>query len=221
MTADESHESITGSASPKKHRIILVPNLLKEATLPHPSTIALDIFAIHLIFPPFPAAVLPMGGSKLKSKFLSWSCQTGFLAVTYRARHHYCSERCKGRKQQLGELVKPCQAAEWSIYFLIDLAFLSLRSNDCLIKFHKFPMSHCALTFVMLKISDLQFCNLSPKLLWCYFSCSCSPAVILVLLFSCPYTSKLRYQISHRRWLPWHDNCPFFPASPYTMLFKF
>lgn len=62
MTADESHESITGSASPKEHRIILVPNLLKEATLPHPSTIGVGIFAIHLIFPPFPAAVLPMGG---------------------------------------------------------------------------------------------------------------------------------------------------------------
>lgn len=99
MSANDSHESITRSASPKKNRIILVPKLLKEAPLQYPSTTAVGIFAIHLTVPSFSAAVsCPWRGSKLKSKLLSWSCQAGFLAVTYRARCHYFSERYKGRK---------------------------------------------------------------------------------------------------------------------------
>lgn len=60
MRAHGSHESITSSASPKKP--VLVPNLLKEATLPYPSTIAIGIFAIHLIFPPFLQQYVAHGG---------------------------------------------------------------------------------------------------------------------------------------------------------------
>lgn len=98
MSADDSYDSIISSASPKKHRIILVPNLLKEAPVPYPSTIAIGIFAIHLKIPSFSAVVSsPWRDFKLKSK-LRWSCQAGFLAVAYRARCHYFSERHKGRK---------------------------------------------------------------------------------------------------------------------------
>ena len=65
MTADNGHEIISGSARPKKHSITLVLNILKEVTLPHPSTTVVGISAIHLIFTPFPAAVLAAPGGVL------------------------------------------------------------------------------------------------------------------------------------------------------------
>lgn len=65
MTADNGHEIISGSAGPKKHSITLVLNILKEVTLPHPSTTVVGISAIHLIFTPFPAAVLAAPGGVL------------------------------------------------------------------------------------------------------------------------------------------------------------
>lgn len=69
MSGDDSHDNIFRSASPKNHRIILVPNLLKEVPLPYPSTVAVGIFATHLKIPSFSAAVsCPWRDSKLKSK---------------------------------------------------------------------------------------------------------------------------------------------------------
>jgi len=59
--------------------------------------------------------------------------------------------------EQLGKLVKACEAAEWSIYFPIDLTLLSLRSNDCLIKFLKFPMLQC---LNLCNGKDLRFADL-------------------------------------------------------------
>lgn len=168
------------------------------------------IFHIRNIPPLSFSSMLPTGRSKLKSKFLSWSCQVGFLAMTYRARYHYCSERCKGRKLRGACKTLPsCRV----VYLFSYWSCLSLRNNDCFIKFLKSPMLHCALTFVMLKISDLSLCNLSPKLLWWYFSCT-----VLLLLSLCCYSHALSFLNSDIRFLR-GDDCPGIKIAPSPLLF--
>lgn len=106
-TADDTHEIITDSASPREHRIILVPNLLKKAALLYPQAIIVNIFAMHLIFPRFPEALCcSWQGTKIKSKILIWNCQLGFLAVSYRAKYHHCAENAKGGNWAIKEACK-------------------------------------------------------------------------------------------------------------------
>lgn len=151
--SDDSQDSTIRSASPKKHRIILVPNLLKEAPLPYPSTRAVGIFAIHLKMPFFSTVVsCPCRDSKLSSWLLSNDLKSQVSLFLWKTQRE--------ETKQLEDLVKSCQAVEWSIYFPIDLAFLPLRNNDGLIKCLKFPCVTLCLNLCNAK--DLRFAILYP-----------------------------------------------------------
>lgn len=174
MTADNGREIISGSAGPEKQRIILILNILKEATLPHPSTTVVGIFATHLIFPPFLAAILAALGRVLGSN------PNSFETVKLTSCHWYIEpgiiialKDAKGGNRAIKGTCKTLLSYKWSIYFSIDRVCLSFRNNVCPMKHLKFPLLLCALTFVMLKtqIATLQFifhsllCNLLPKFL--------------------------------------------------------
>lgn len=156
MTADNDHEIISGSARPKKHGIILILNILREATFPHPSTTVVDIFAIHLIFPPFTAAFLAALGRVLSSK--PNSCE----AVKLTSCHWYIEpgiiialKDAKGGNRAIKGTCKTLSSYKWSIYFSIDHVCLSLRNNVCPMKQLKFPAALC-LNLCDAKDSDLQ-----------------------------------------------------------------
>lgn len=181
MTADGGRESITASANHKKHRIIVVLSLLKENTLPHPLTTAVGIFAIHLIFPPFSAAVCcPWRGSKLKPKFLSWSWQAGFLPLTYRTRYHYCSISFWAIKG-VCKTLSSCQVVYlfpyWSCFSFFEEQWQS----------HQIPqVFYVSLCLNLCNAKDLRFAILKSVFCSVIFHLNCCGS-IFPALFSCCY----------------------------------
>lgn len=84
--------------------------------------------------------------------------------------------------EQLQELVKPLSSCRMVYLFSIDIAFLSLRDNDCLIKSLRFPKF--ALCLNLCNDKDLRFAILQSVFHSVIFDLNCHGDIFPVL-FSC------------------------------------
>lgn len=143
MTADDGHKIISGLASPKKHRIILIPKTKKKKK----RSTSINHICWHIYHTPniFSLSWSSYGNHEgdlnwnLNSSFKVVKLDSWFLSLIYRTRYHYCFERCKGRKLSNKGTCKTLSSCKWSVYSPIDLVFFSLRNNECPIKFFKSP----------------------------------------------------------------------------------
>lgn len=102
--------------------------------------------------------------------------------------------------EQLQELVKPLSSCRMVYLFSIDIAFLSLRDNDCLIKSLRFPKF--ALCLNLCNDKDLRFAILKSVFHSVIFDLNCHGDIFVLLLSSlCCYSHALAPLNSNTRFL--------------------